>query len=97
MLSNFLTRIPKFLLYFEQQEDRILVEVKDSGMGIKDEIKHSIFTPFQKHKTRGTEEEKGTGLGLSIVKRIIEGHKGEICFESELGKGTSFFFTLPTQ
>lgn len=104
VFNNLLSNAVKFsypnseiFVKFDTYTDKIQVRVKDSGTGIKEEFKDKLFIPFQKNKIRGTKDEKGTGLGLSIVKRIIEGHKGEIWFESELGKGTSFFFTLPTQ
>lgn len=67
--------------------------VKDNGIGIPEEYKEKIFMLFQ--RVPGGEETEGTGMGLSIVRKIIETYGGEIWVESELGKGSSFYFTFP--
>ncbi|MDD5084662.1 MAG: HAMP domain-containing sensor histidine kinase [Candidatus Omnitrophica bacterium] len=67
--------------------------VKDNGIGIPEEYKEKIFMLFQ--RVPGGEETEGTGMGLSIVRKIIETYGGEIWAESELGKGSSFYFTFP--
>lgn len=76
--------------------DNIRVEVQDEGPGIPAEEVHKLFGDFQKLSTRPTAGEKSTGLGLAIVKRIVKAHDGEIGVESEVGKGSIFFFSLPT-
>jgi signal transduction histidine kinase len=69
--------------------------VSDTGIGIpKDDVEH-IFAEFRQVDTTITREYGGTGLGLSITKRLVEMHGGRIGVESELGKGSTFFFTLP--
>ena len=69
--------------------------VSDTGIGIpKDEVEH-IFAEFRQVDTTITREYGGTGLGLSITKRLVEAHGGRIGVESELGKGSIFFFTVP--
>lgn len=69
----------------------IQVGIQDTGYGIKNEDIPKLFQEFvQLQRKVG-----GTGLGLSICKKIIEGHKGKIWAESELGKGSTFYFTLP--
>ena len=69
--------------------------VIDTGIGIpKDEIEN-IFAEFRQVDTTITREYGGTGLGLSITKRLVEMHGGRIGVESELGKGSTFFFTVP--
>ena len=73
--------------YSEQQ---VFISIKDSGMGMSDEVKHRIFEPFFTTKDIG----EGTGLGLSIVFSIIEKHKGHIEVISKEGKGTEFIITL---
>ena len=75
--------------------DLAKVEVKDNGAGIPDEFKDKIFQKFSQADTSTTKKVGGTGLGLSITKAIIEMHGGYINFESELNKGTNFYFTLP--
>ncbi len=70
-----------------------LFAVKDNGIGINKEYEDKVFRIFQ--RLHSGEEYTGTGIGLPIVKKIIESNGGKIWFESELGKGTTFFFTLP--
>ncbi|MBZ0198946.1 MAG: cyclic nucleotide-binding domain-containing protein [Ignavibacteriaceae bacterium] len=71
-------------------EQNIIIEVRDTGLGIPDSIKERIFEPFMSHGKKN-----GNGLGLSIAEKIVTNHGGKISFESELGAGTSFFITLP--
>jgi len=71
----------------------VQVRVADSGVGIGALDRAHVFEPFFTTKKDG----KGTGLGLSIVKNIVEGHGGQVRFESEIGMGTTFFITLPIQ
>lgn len=74
-----------------QGTNYIQVGIQDTGCGIKNEDIPRLFQEFvQLQRKVG-----GTGLGLSICKKIIEGHKGKIWAESELGKGSTFYFTLP--
>lgn len=76
--------------------DRLLFYVKDSGIGIPKEKHQSIFLPFRQGEDLFlTREHQGLGLGLTISKRLIEFMKGEIWIESEIGQGTTFYFTIP--
>jgi signal transduction histidine kinase len=67
--------------------------VRDNGIGITDEYHERIFGLFNKLDARS----EGTGIGLALVRRIIEFHGGRIWVESEVGKGSTFLFTLPSQ
>ncbi|MCX7877908.1 MAG: PAS domain S-box protein [Ignavibacteria bacterium] len=67
--------------------------VKDNGIGIEQWFSERIFIIFQ--KLHDPKKYPGSGIGLALCKRIIEKHGGKIWFESELGKGTTFYFTLP--
>ena len=69
--------------------------VKDTGRGMTGEQIMKLFNPSTISSTNGTAGEKGTGLGLQLVKEFVEKNGGEIWVESELGKGTTFYFTLP--
>ncbi len=75
----------------EKLEDNIMISFADNGTGIPDSIKNKVFMPFFTTKPEG----EGTGLGLDIVKQIIDKHNGQITFESEAGKGTTFIVLLP--
>lgn len=79
----------------EQKDDMITVSVKDSGIGIPEDKTEIIFQEFQQADGSISREFAGTGLGLSISKRLAELHGGEMWFESEVNKGSTFYFTLP--
>ncbi|MFH1415428.1 MAG: HAMP domain-containing sensor histidine kinase [Elusimicrobiota bacterium] len=75
---------------------RIFVYVKDTGPGIPEEDLVKVFGQFeQSDSTRNIAGPKGTGLGLAIAEGIVKQHGGRIWVESEMGKGTTFYFTLP--
>jgi PAS domain S-box-containing protein len=77
--------------------DDVLVTVEDSGIGIEDAHIPIVFEQFRQVDGSLTRTAGGTGLGLPISKSLVELHGGKIWVESEVGKGTSFHFTLPSQ
>jgi signal transduction histidine kinase len=74
-----------------EEDGKPIFHVKDNGIGIAPEYYERVFGLFNKLDAKT----EGTGVGLALVKRIIEVHGGRIWVESEVGKGSSFFFTLP--
>ena len=82
----------KIVIAIQEQPADFLVSVRDKGPGIPPAFLEKIFAKFEQvpGQKRG-----GTGLGLTIGRRFIEAHKGRIWVESELGKGATFFFTIP--
>ncbi len=79
----------------EQKPEEIIISVRDKGVGIRKEDITKLFRIDTNHTTLGTKREKGTGLGLMLCKELIEKHEGKIWVESEEGKGSVFYFTLP--
>lgn len=77
-------------------DDFILFQVKDTGTGIADHDLSRIFERFYKADRARTRTGEGTGLGLAIAKHIVQAHGGVIGVKSKLGKGSTFYFTLPT-
>jgi len=73
------------------------VAVADTGPGIAEADQQTIFEEFQQADSSSTRLKGGTGLGLAIVKRIVEMHGGRVWVESSLGKGSTFWFTLPVR
>jgi signal transduction histidine kinase len=72
----------------------VRVAVADTGPGLAAEDHDRIFEEFQQTES-GVEQREGTGLGLALSKRFVELHGGRIWVDSELGKGSTFVFTLP--
>lgn len=85
----------KIVLSCYQQENMIVVSIKDNGMGISKEAQSKIFLNNTEYISEGTNHEKGTGLGLLICQDFISLHKGKIWVESEIAKGSEFCFSLP--
>jgi CheY-like chemotaxis protein len=83
--------------YFIKERFTLLFYVKDTGKGISKENQQLIFDRFRQEEESYTRAMGGTGLGLSISKGLVELMDGEIWVESELGKGSVFYFTIPYQ
>ena len=90
---SFLEGVVKIVLATEGEKIRI--SVIDEGQGMADDFRQHIFKKFAQADSSNTRRRDGTGLGLSITKVIIERMGGKIDYRSTLGKGTTFFFTLP--
>lgn len=78
-----------------KQDDSIVFRVQDNGIGIPKEEIPNLFKKFQRGSNARNMYTDGSGLGLYIVKEIIEGHGGKVWAESEIGKGSNFFASLP--
>jgi PAS domain S-box-containing protein len=84
---------PEIEIISSKTEKEWVFKVKDNGIGMEKKYLEKIFVMFERLHTRS--EYPGTGLGLALCKKIIERHGGRIWAESEPGKGSSFYFTLP--
>ncbi len=97
LLSNAVKYSPQgdVIVGCNPQNTEIVFYVKDSGIGIPEKQKEKVFQKFFRADNVFALQTDGTGLGLYIVKAIVEGHNGKIWFESEEGKGATFYFSLP--
>jgi len=104
VIGNFIGNAVKFspsdtkvIIKTEYQGDRISFSVCDEGPGISEEDQKLLFKEFQTLSAKPTGGEKSTGLGLAITQKLIHLHGGKVGVESQLGEGSTFFFTLPLQ
>ena len=79
------------------KDDKIIVQVKDTGIGMSAEIMKKLFTPQMKTLSEKRKKDKGAGIGLLLVKGFLEKNGGEIWVESIEGEGSTFYFTLPVE
>jgi signal transduction histidine kinase len=82
-------------IWVERQGETLVHRVSDTGVGIPQDQLEGIFAEFRQADSTITHEFGGTGLGLSITKKFVEMHGGRIWVESEVGKGSTFFFSIP--
>jgi len=98
LVSNaikFTNPLGKVTIRTKKIENFIEISITDTGVGIKKENLDKLFKIETSISTKGTANEEGTGLGLLLCKEMVEKHGGKIWVESEIGKGTTFYFTLP--
>ena len=105
-LKNIFSNLISNAVKYTPQKGKITVEgyerttefefrVKDSGMGINDSERDKIFKKFYRAKEDIDTNPEGTGLGLYIIQLLVEAMGGKITFESKVGNGTTFIFTIP--
>lgn len=98
LLSNAIKFTPekgKIKIHLEQGEQKTVVKISDSGVGMSDDQLHKLFISEEHLSTRGTANEIGTGLGLSLCREFIEQNKGELLVSSIKDQGTTFCIRLP--
>ena len=86
---------PKIHISVQRKEDEWIFLIRDNGIGMNPQYSDRIFDIFQ--RLHGKSEFPGTGMGLAMCKRIVERMGGTIRVESEPGKGSSFYFTIPVR
>jgi signal transduction histidine kinase len=99
LVSNaikFTFRGGKITLSSKNINQSIEFSVSDTGVGIEPDNLSKIFSIDKNKSSRGTADEAGTGLGLILCKEMVEKHGGKIWVESEVGKGSTFSFTIPS-
>lgn len=85
----------KIIISSKIRDNKVIVEIKDSGVGMSKEIQEKLFTPEFNSLIKERNHNKGAGIGLLLVKGFLEKNGGEIWVESTEGIGSSFYFTLP--
>ncbi|MFA5115453.1 MAG: GAF domain-containing sensor histidine kinase [Candidatus Omnitrophota bacterium] len=85
----------KISLKAKGNDEAVEVAIADSGIGMPPDALTHLFEEFYRVDNAVNQQVKGTGLGLSLVKHIVEAHKGKIWVESAVGRGSTFYFTLP--
>jgi signal transduction histidine kinase len=99
LVSNALKYTPQgqIEVTVEERNGEIVFAVRDTGIGIPQQFHQEIFEPFTQIDSSTTRQWGGIGLGLSIVKRYVEMHGGRIWLESAVGRGSTFYFTVPAR
>lgn len=87
----------KIVVALEIQDGDAVLRVSDQGIGVPPEVQQQLFTKFFRAENARRQRPDGTGIGLYLAKRVIDGHKGKLVFESQLDKGSTFGFRLPVK
>ena len=102
VISNLVNNAIKFsekatdvLVETQRVGEAVQFSITDYGTGISEEDKEKLFKPFSQIDSSMSRKRGGTGLGLAIAKGIIHAHNGKIWVESELGKSSTFYFSIP--
>ncbi|MBT1702721.1 tetratricopeptide repeat-containing sensor histidine kinase [Chryseosolibacter indicus] len=102
VIRNLMTNAIKFtndggsvVIASQEKDNECIISVTDNGIGMNHDVLRILFDKTAPYTTRGTANEKGTGLGLILCKEFVEKNGGRIWVESEVGKGSTFYFTLP--
>lgn len=102
ILTNLLTNANKYTpdnghitLHVSHDDQFAHVSIRDNGLGISEENQAKLFTQFFRAEDKAVRDQAGWGLGLSIVKKMVEAQGGQITFQSQLGVGSTFTFTIP--
>lgn len=89
------TEVGEVVVTAEPHDDKVQINISDTGKGIAVDVQKKIFEPFKQGDISLSRRVGGTGIGLSVTKQLVELHGGELTVKSELGKGSVFSFTLP--
>lgn len=100
LISNSIKFTPdggKITIRMEEKEQTVFIRLTDDGIGIPAKFHKNLFEKFTKAQRPGLKGERSVGLGMSTIKTIVEWHGGKVWFESEEGKGTTFYMELPKE
>jgi PAS domain S-box-containing protein len=98
LLSNAIKFTPdggRVTVNAKRADNMVQISVEDTGIGLREEDQENIFEEFYQVDSSYARQYQGTGLGLSLTKRLVELHGGKIWVESEIGRGSTFAFTIP--
>jgi signal transduction histidine kinase len=102
ILTNLVSNANKYtqeggaiVIHATRDNKMIMIKIEDNGLGMTAEDQQKLFSKFFRSADDKVREAPGTGLGMSITKNLIELQGGKVWFESEVRKGTSFYFTVP--
>lgn len=89
------TKVGEVVVSTEQIEEKVKINIADTGIGIDPELHEEIFEPFKQGNSSLLKTISGTGIGLSVTKKLVELHGGKLTVDSNVGEGAVFSFTLP--